>query len=90
MAAYPIRWNSWRALILLVPALGQIARAQIDQVLPEIDVYHRLSSNVRFGFQAKETREGGVPTQAEIGPSFDFYLKPLVKLEKLTWFMWTI
>jgi hypothetical protein len=86
MAAYPIRWNSWLALMLLVPALGQCARAQIDQVLPEIDVYHKLSSAVRFGFQAKETREGGAPTQAEIGPSLDFYLKPLVKLEKITWF----
>ena len=71
---------------LIVPALGPCARAQIDQVLPEIDVYHRLSSDLRFSFQAKETREGGAPTQAEIGPSLDFYLKPLVKLEKVTWF----
>ena len=71
---------------LIVPALGPCARAQIDQVLPEIDVYHKLSSDLRFSFQAKETREGGAPTQAEIGPSLDFYLKPLVKLEKVTWF----
>ena len=71
---------------LIVPALGPCARAQIDQVLPEIDVYHKLSSDLRFSFQAKETREGGAPTQAEIGPSLDFYLRPLVKLEKVTWF----
>jgi hypothetical protein len=49
-------------------------------------VYHKLSSDVRFSFQAKETREGGAPTQAELGPSLDFYLKPPVKLEKVTWF----
>jgi hypothetical protein len=86
MPAQVIRLNSWLGLAMLIPALGECARAQIDQVLPEIDVYHKLSSDVRFGFQAKETREGGAPTQAEIGPSFDFYLKPLVKLEKITWF----
>src|SRR5215472_9187987 len=71
---------------LIVPALALCARAQIDQVLPEIDVYHKLSSDLRFSFQAKETREGGAPTQAEIGPSLDFYLRPLVKLEKIAWF----
>ena len=86
MPAYPIIWNSWRTLMLLVLALGLYARAQVDQVLPEIDVYHKLSSDVRFSFQAKETREGGAPTQAEIGPSLNFYLKPLVKLEQITWF----
>ena len=48
---------------LIVPALALCARAQIDQVLPEIDVYHKLSSDLRFSFQAKETREGGAPTQ---------------------------
>jgi hypothetical protein len=86
MAAHPIRVSSWLGLALLVPALGLCARAQVDQLLPEIDVYHKLSSDVRFTFQAKETREGGLPTQAEIGPSLDFYLKPLVRLKKITWF----
>ena len=86
MASPSIRRNFWLALVLLVPTLGLCARAQVDQVLPEIDVYHKVSSDVRFGFQAKETREGGAPTQAEIGPSLDFYLRPLVKLEKVTWF----
>jgi len=86
MASPSIRRNFWLALVLLVPTLGLCARAQVDQVLPEIDVYHKVSSDVRFGFQAKETREGGAPTQAEIGPSLDFYIRPLVKLEKVTWF----
>ncbi len=45
-----------------------------------------LDTNVRFTFQVKETREGGEPTQAEIGPSLDFYLKPLVKLKGATEF----
>jgi hypothetical protein len=86
MAAQPTGLRSWLGLALLVPALGLCARAQVDQLLPEIDVYHKLSSEVRFTFQAKETREGGSPTQAEIGPSLDFYLKPLIKLMKIAWF----
>jgi hypothetical protein len=39
-----------------------------------------------LSFQAKETREGGDPTQAEIGPSIEFYLKPLLTLKKITRF----
>ncbi len=61
--------------------------AQTNQVLPEMDAYLKLSSEVRVSFQAKETREGGDPTQAEIGPSLDFYLKPLVKLRGATEFV---
>ena len=33
-----------------------------------------------------ETREGGDPTQAELGPSIDFYIKPLLKLRDATVF----
>ena len=60
--------------------------AQTLQGLPEIDTYVKLDPDVRFTFQVKETREGGDPTQAEIGPSLDFYLKPLVKLKGATEF----
>jgi hypothetical protein len=38
---------------------------------------------VRFVFQAKDTREGGDPAQAEIGPSIEFCLKPLLKLKNV-------
>jgi hypothetical protein len=61
-------------------------RAQTLQGLPEIDTYVKLNPDLRFTFQVKETREGGDPTQAEIGPSLDFYLKPLVKLKGATEF----
>jgi Protein of unknown function (DUF2490) len=60
--------------------------AQTAQVLPEVDAYFKLSSELRVSFQAKETRESGDPTQAEIGPSLDFYLKPLIRLKKATEF----
>jgi Protein of unknown function (DUF2490) len=76
----------WLALALLVPMLGLRASAQVDEFLPEIDAYYKLSSDVRVSFQAKETRESSDPTQAEIGPSIEFYLKPLVKLQHTTLF----
>jgi hypothetical protein len=61
-------------------------RAQTDQFLPEVDTYFKVSSELRISFQAKETREAGDPTQAEFGPSLDFYLKPLLRLKDVTAF----
>lgn len=54
--------------------------AQTDQFLPEIDAYFRGNSEFRYYFQARQTREGGEPTQAELGPSAEFYLKPWIHL----------
>ena len=63
--------------------LGVSARAQTFQFLPEIDVYYKINSTLRLDFQAKETREAGDPTQVEIGPSLDFFVKPLVSLKNI-------
>jgi hypothetical protein len=60
--------------------------AQTFQFLPEVDVYSRIQPDIRFSFQAKQTREAGDPTQAEIGPGFDFFVKPLVRLKRITAF----
>ena len=60
--------------------------AQTFQFLPEVDVYSRLAPSIRFNFHAKQTREAGDPTQAEIGSGFDFFLKPLVRLKDITVF----
>jgi len=70
-------------LILSWPLRG---RSQTLQTLPEIDAYTKLSTNIRVSFQAKETREGSDPTQAEIGPSLEFYLRPLIQLQDATRF----
>jgi hypothetical protein len=78
--------NLWFGLALLIPTLGQCATAQVDEFLPEIDAYYKVTQDVRLSFQAKETREGSEPTQAEIGPSIEFYLKPLLRLKKITRF----
>src|SRR5271157_4673981 len=77
-----------KSLVLVVLVIVGCLRggAQTDQLLPEIDTYVKVSSDLRVSFQAKETREGGNPTQAEIGPSLDFYLKPLIRLQDVTKF----
>jgi hypothetical protein len=54
--------------------------AQSDELLPEVDIHHKLNTNVRVYFQAKQTREGGLPVTAEIGPSAEIYLKRLSSL----------
>jgi hypothetical protein len=78
-----------RATILLVTLFllpcGS-ALAQSSQFLPEEDASSTIQPNIRFVFQAKQTREAGDPTQAEIGPSFDFSLKPLIRLKYISTF----
>lgn len=72
--------------LMLATALSVLAGAQSTQFLPEIDIYYSINPLVRTSFQAKQTREGGDPTQVEIGPSIDLYLKPWVKLQNATVF----
>jgi Protein of unknown function (DUF2490) len=62
------------------------ARAQDLQFLPEIDAHLQLNSYIRTYLQAKDDRDGGDPPQLTIGPSIQFYLKPLLKLEEITVF----
>ncbi|MGA7555870.1 MAG: DUF2490 domain-containing protein, partial [Candidatus Acidiferrales bacterium] len=76
----------WVAPLLLLVCPPARAQTSVAEFLPEVDTYFKLNSNVRLVFQAKQTREGGDPTQAEVGPSIEFYLKPLVRLKKVTAF----
>lgn len=77
--------NPWRWAIFVwficVPV-----RAQEMQFLPEVDAHLTLNSRFRTYFEAKEDRDGGDPTQAGFGPSLQLYLKPLIKLKKVTAF----
>jgi hypothetical protein len=70
--------------LLMGACLVQLFRsalyAQAVEFLPEINTYVKLDTNVRFAFQAKETRENGFPKQAEIGPSMEFYWRLLKNL----------
>ena len=67
-------------------ALPFRAGAQTFQVLPEVDAYYKFDPNFRVYVQVKETREGGAPTTAEIGPSLDFHVKKLSELSDITAF----
>jgi len=60
--------------------LAPTGSAQTVEFLPEINIYIKHDPNVRVTFQAKQTRENGSPTQAEIGPSIDLYWRPLKNL----------
>src|SRR5271170_5153803 len=78
-----------KGCLLMALALAfshELASAQDNELLPEVDVYYKLNSAVRFTFQAKQTREGGEPVQGELGPSVDFYLKRLRGLADVTKF----
>ena len=74
------------APLFLLPCWPARAQTSSTEFFPEIDTYLKPTSNVRVVFQAKETREGGDPTQVELGPSVELYLKPLLKLQALTVF----
>jgi hypothetical protein len=75
----------WPALVVITVSCGA-ATAQETQFLPELDVYLKLNPNVRLVGQAKDTRDGGDPNQLAIGPSLEFYTKPLVKLKRVAAF----
>jgi hypothetical protein len=75
----------WK-IALLILAVSSPARSQETQLLPEIDAHVELKSALRVYVEAKNDRDGGDPTQFTIGPSIQFYLKPLVKLKRVATF----
>ena len=80
------RLKEWPVMLLFLGCVLPGCQAQVTQFLPEADTYVGLSDHTQFWFQAKETREDQAPTQVEIGPSFNFFQKPLVKLNNATLF----
>jgi len=79
----PLRFKLAGMISLLV-LISPPAEAQSYQTWPEISTYVKLNSDVRLYFIATTTRENSKGMSAEIGPNIDFYLKPLLKLEKIT------
>lgn len=73
----------WAALLVAVSCSPATAQTSTTQFLPEIDAYFKVNPQMNLVFQAKETRETEQPTQAEIGPSLNFYLKPLLSLKRI-------
>jgi hypothetical protein len=63
-----------------------LTHAQSVQFLPETDTYLKLNSFMRSYFEAKDGRDEGGSDQFTIGPSLQFYFKPLLKLKNVTTF----
>ncbi len=80
-----LAYNGCILALPLIAVSSLFARAQ-TQLLPEVDTYLRVNSATRAYFQAEGDRDGGVPIQATIGPSLQFYLKPLLQLKRVTAF----
>jgi hypothetical protein len=76
--------NFLLSLLLTNAVLALSAGAQTTGFLPEVVLYRNLRSDLRLEFQAKDTRENGDPTEAEVGPSLDLFLKPLLRLKRIT------
>ena len=64
----------------------QPAHAEDVEFLPEFDANLKVNSLLQLTFQAKGEREAGDQEQFQIGPSIQFYLKPLVRLKEVTTF----
>jgi hypothetical protein len=73
-------------LLLAMVAPQVAAQTQSFQTWPEIDTYLKVSSNVRVSFFAATTKENRQGTDAAVGPNIDFFLKPLMKLKRITVF----
>jgi hypothetical protein len=73
-------------LFLLVAGPPGSAQHSISQAWPEIDTFFKVNSSVRLSFFAATTREEAEGTDAEIGPNFDFFAKPLRKAARFTVF----
>ena len=83
MTRHGKRAGVWAALALFgcLPV-----RAQSVQFLPEVDAHLTLNSAWKTYLQAKNDRDEGASDQFSIGPSVQFYTKPLLKLKDITAF----
>jgi hypothetical protein len=76
----------WLKLALCLLFACTSVSAQSVQFLPEVDTYLKLSSMFRVYNETKDDRDGGDSTQITSGPSVQMYLKPLLRLKKITTF----
>ena len=71
--------------MLLLGACASV-RAQSPEFVPEIDTHVTLSSYMRTYLVTKDDRDAGASSQFSVGPSLQFYLKPLVRMKRITAF----
>src|SRR5271170_1666627 len=73
-------------MALVFASAGTPVFAQSAQFVPETDFHLTVNSFLRTYLQAKDDRDAGASDQFSIGPSIQFYLKPLLKLKEITRF----
>jgi Protein of unknown function (DUF2490) len=71
------------AVLLCMPGRGQ---TPTSEVLPELDAHIGVNFNVRLIFQDKQTLGSSALVSTELGPSIEFYLKPIRILKEVTLF----
>jgi hypothetical protein len=62
----------------------QAAHPQSVQFAPEVDAHYKIGPVTRVYLQAKDDRDAGASSQLAIGPSVQFYVKPVIKLKNIT------
>jgi hypothetical protein len=84
----PLQWGVPAGSGILLSLLCACASAsgQTVQFLPEFDTYLKLNSMFRVYVEAKDDRDGGDSTQITNGPSVQLFLKPILKLKRITAF----
>lgn len=80
-----VRTRWLMALLLLLPGV-LAAQTSTSEFLPETDAYLRLSSSLRFAFQAKEIIAEGQLARSDVGVSIEAHLRPLEALKEVTVF----
>jgi hypothetical protein len=73
-------------LLVLVCGTCFSVRAQSPEFVPEIDTHVTLNSYMRTYLVAKDDRDAGASSQFSIGPSVQFYMKPLLRMKQITAF----
>ncbi len=70
-----LRWSA--GIIAAILSLATPARAQTEQVWPEVSTFVKLNDSMRLYFLGTTTRESKNSTEGEFGPNLDFFLKPI-------------
>ena len=78
--AHTLRGSVGAALLAL--SFGTSALAQSHQIWPESSTFVKLTDQMRFYFLMTTVKEERTSTEGEVGPNFDFYVKPLRKLNR--------
>ncbi len=63
--------------IAAILSVATTARAQTEQVWPEVSTFVKLNESMRLHFLGTTTRENTKSTEGEFGLNLDFYIKPI-------------